>query len=46
MHRGIHSLGGHLTIASQPGQGTQVTAIVPLAIALPSQTTAGEKDAS
>ncbi len=28
----IQSLGGQLTIASQPGQGTEVTAIVPLAI--------------
>jgi signal transduction histidine kinase len=42
----IQSLGGQLIIASQPGQGTQVTAIVPLAINMPSQTTAGEKDAS
>jgi two-component system NarL family sensor kinase len=39
MHERIQSLGGQLTIASQPEQGTQVTAIVPLAIDMPSQTT-------
>jgi len=39
MRERIQSLGGHLTIASQPGQGTKVTAIVPLAIDMPSQTT-------
>jgi two-component system NarL family sensor kinase len=43
IHERIQSLGGHLTIASQPGQGTQVTAIVPLAIAVPSQTTVEKK---
>ena len=42
MRERIQSLGGQLTIASQPGQGTEVTAIVPLAIDMPSQTTAGE----
>jgi chemotaxis protein histidine kinase CheA len=39
----IQSLGGQLTIASQPGQGTQVTATVPLAINMPSQTTVEKK---
>jgi hypothetical protein len=39
---GIQSLGGQLIIANQPGQGTEVTAIGPLAIDMPSQTTAGE----
>ncbi len=39
MHERIQSLGGQLTIASQPGQGTEVIAIVPLAIDMPSQTT-------
>ena len=42
MRQRIQSLGGQLIIASQPGQGTQVTAIVPLAIDMPSKTTAGE----
>jgi two-component system NarL family sensor kinase len=42
MHERIQSLGGQLTITSQPGQGTEVIAIVPLAIDMPSQTTAGE----
>jgi DNA-binding NarL/FixJ family response regulator len=36
---GIQSLGGQLIIANQPGQGTEVTAIGPLAIDMPSQTT-------
>jgi len=42
MHERIQSLGGQLTISSQPGQGTEVIAIVPLAIDMPYQTTAGE----
>ncbi len=39
MRERIQSIDGQLTIASQPGQGTEVTAIVPLAIDLPSKTT-------
>jgi chemotaxis protein histidine kinase CheA len=46
MRERIQSLGGQLTIASQSGQGTEVTAIVPFTIDMPSQTTTGEKDAS
>ena len=46
MRERIQSLGGQLTIASQSGQGTEVTTVVPLAIDMPSQTTAGDKDAS
>ena len=42
MRERIQSLGGQLTIASQPGQGTEVIAVVPLAIEMPSKTTAGE----
>lgn len=41
MRERIQSLGGQLTIASQPGQGTEVTAIVPLASGIPPKTTAG-----
>ena len=42
MRERIQSLGGQLIIASQPGQGAEVTAIVPLAIDMLSKTTAGE----
>ena len=41
MRERIQSLGGQLTIASRPGQGTEVIAVVPLAIEMPSQITAG-----
>lgn len=43
-HRGKPD--GQLTIASQLGQGTDVTSIVPLAIDILSKTTPGEKGAS
>ncbi|CAA9272231.1 hypothetical protein AVDCRST_MAG92-3025 [uncultured Coleofasciculus sp.] len=46
MRECIQSLGGQLIIASQPAQETELTAIMPLAIDMPSQITAGEKDAS
>ncbi|HEY9829396.1 MAG TPA: response regulator [Stenomitos sp.] len=46
MRERIQSLGGQLTIASQPGQGTEVIAVVPLAGEILPETTAGEKDAS
>lgn len=46
MRERIQSLSGQLTIASQSGQGTEVTTVVPLAIDMPSQTTARDKDAS
>jgi PAS domain S-box-containing protein len=39
MRERIQSLGGQLTIASQPGQGTEVIAVVPLASGIPSKTT-------
>jgi two-component system NarL family sensor kinase len=35
MRERIQSLGGQLTVASQPGQGTEVIAVVPLANAIP-----------
>jgi signal transduction histidine kinase len=43
MRERIQSLGGQLTIAIQAGQGTQVTAIVPLAIDMLSKTTVEKK---
>jgi two-component system NarL family sensor kinase len=42
MHERIQNLGGQLTIASQPGQGTEVIAVVPLANGILPKTTAGE----
>ena len=42
MRERIQSLGSRLTIASQPGQGTEVIAIVPLANGILPKTTAGE----
>ncbi|HEY9607582.1 MAG TPA: response regulator [Allocoleopsis sp.] len=41
MRERVQSLGGQLTIASQPGQGTEVIAIVPLASEILPETTAG-----
>jgi two-component system NarL family sensor kinase len=41
MRERIQSLGGQLTLASQPGQGTEVIAIVPLASGILPKTTAG-----
>ncbi|HEY9596372.1 MAG TPA: response regulator [Cyanophyceae cyanobacterium] len=41
MRERIQSLGGQLTIASQPGQGTEVIAVVPLASEILPETTAG-----
>lgn len=41
MRERIQSLGGQLTIASQPGQGTEVIAVVPLASGILPETTAG-----
>jgi signal transduction histidine kinase len=41
MRERIQSLGGRLTIASQPGQGTEVIAVVPLASEIRPKTTAG-----
>jgi two-component system NarL family sensor kinase len=41
MRERIQSLGGWLTIASQPGQGTEVIAVVPLASGILPKTTAG-----
>jgi two-component system NarL family sensor kinase len=41
MRERIQSLGGLLTIASQPGQGTEVIAVVPLASGILPKTTAG-----
>jgi signal transduction histidine kinase len=41
MRERIQSLGGRLTIASQPGQGTEVIAVVPLASGILPETTAG-----
>ncbi|MEP0884022.1 response regulator [Trichocoleus sp. ST-U3] len=41
MRERIQSLGGQLTIASQPGQGTEVIAVVPLASEILPKTTAG-----
>jgi two-component system NarL family sensor kinase len=41
MRERIQSLGGRLTIASQPGQGTEVIAVVPLASEILPKTTAG-----
>jgi PAS domain S-box-containing protein len=38
MRERIQSLGGQLTIASQPGQGTEVIAVVPLASRIPPKT--------
>ena len=40
MRERIQSLGGQLTIASQPGQGTEVIAVVPLASEILPKTTA------
>jgi two-component system NarL family sensor kinase len=42
MRERIQILGGRLTIASQPGQGTEVIAVVPLANGILPKTTAGE----
>jgi signal transduction histidine kinase len=41
MRERIQSLGGQLTIASQPGQGTEVIAVIPLASGILPETTAG-----
>jgi signal transduction histidine kinase len=41
MRERIQSLGGRLMIASQPGQGTEVIAVVPLASEILPKTTAG-----
>jgi two-component system NarL family sensor kinase len=41
MRERIQSLGGRLTIASQPGQGTEVIAVIPLASGILPETTAG-----
>src|ERR687885_2366565 len=41
MRERIQSLGGRLTIASQPGQGTEVIAVVSLASGILPETTAG-----
>jgi PAS domain S-box-containing protein len=41
MRERIQSLGGQLTIDSQPGQGTEVIAVVPLASEILPKTTAG-----
>jgi len=41
MRERIQSLSGQLTIASQPGQGTEVIAVVPLASGVLPETTAG-----